>query len=95
MLCPNNCLSLADLQHRNGPTLSLNLQTLWQIVELLLLSRTLVNMANAMTNDKASLSSGLFATSCVVNALGNQCLMLPSANKMAFSVAFMGRSCFL
>lgn len=48
-----------------------------------------------MTNDKASVYSGLFVTSHGINALGKQRLILPSANKMAFLVIFTGRARFL
>lgn len=72
-----------------------NLQTLCQLVEPLLLSKTLIYLTNAMTNDKTSVYSGLFVTSCGANVLGKQCLIPLSANKMAFSVVFTGRAHFL
>lgn len=84
-----------DLQHGDGPPWLLNLQTLYQLVELLLLSKTLIYLTNAMTDGKASVYSGLFVTSCGVNVLGKQHLIPPSANKMAFSVVFTGRARFL
>ena len=84
-----------DLQHGDGTPWLLNLQTLSQLVELLLLSKTLIYLANVMTNDKASVYSGLFVTSCGVNVLGKQRLIPPSANKMFFSVVFTGRAHFL
>lgn len=68
---------------------------LCQLVELLLLSKTLIYLPNAMTNDKASVYSGLFVTSYSANALGKQCLIPPLANKMAFSLVFTGRAHFL
>lgn len=95
VLCPHNLLSPMDLQHGDSPPWLLNLQTLCQLLELLLLSKTLVYLANALTNDKPSVYSGLFVTSCSVNVLGKQRLTPPSANKMAFSVVFTGRARFL
>lgn len=65
------------------------------VVELLLWSKTLINLANTMTSDKASVSSGLFSTSCGVNVLGKQHSMLPLANKMVFSATFTRRAHFL
>lgn len=65
------------------------------VVELLLWNKTLINLANTMTSDKASVSSGLFSTSCGVNVLRKQCSMLPLANKMVFSAAFTRRAHFL
>lgn len=84
-----------DLLHADGPPWLLNLETLCQLVEMLLLSTTQIYLANAMTNDKASVYSDLLVASCGVNVLGEQCLIPPSANKMAFLVVFTGRACFL
>lgn len=86
VLCPHNLLSAMDLQHGDG---------LCQFVGLLLLSKPLIYLANAMTNDEASAYPGLFVTSCGVNVLGKQRLIPPSANKMAFLVVFTGRAHFL
>lgn len=54
------------------------------VVELLLWNKTLINLANTLTSDNVSVSSGLFSTSCGVNVLGKQCSMLPLANKKGF-----------
>lgn len=93
-LSPHSLLSATDLQHQDGPRWLLNLQSLSQLVELLLLSKTLIYLPNAMTNDKASGYSGLFVISRGVNVPGKQCLIHPSANGAALSRLFTGRAHF-
>lgn len=95
VLCPNKLLFRMDLLHADGPPWLLNLETLCHLVEMLLLTTTQIYLANAMTNDKTSVYFDLLVTSCGVNVLGEQCLIPPSANKVAFLVVFTGRACFL
>lgn len=81
------------LQHGDGPPQMLNLQTLCQLAELS--SQILIYLANATTNDKVLVYSGLFVTICGVNVLGKQHFIPSSANEMAFSVVSKGRARFL